>query len=166
MVTKEQERKALAKIEAILAELGEDSYVGMAMKGVIDDAKQNIENDWGMSYYDRWEESEKKLARAKAEMAEQFARAEELEKRCVLLQAAVMTVDEMGDIAGLIADHRYVCFDEKNRTAEKIVEFAEEPQGLAFKEAVANNRRAAANEEKCRLVLEMLDKYEVKVGKL
>lgn len=166
MVTKEQERKALAKIEKILEELGEDSYIATAMEGMIRDAKDNIEYDTAYSMSDRFYTAQQKLYGAEDKIAVLTARVEELEKGNEALKAAVMTVGEIGDIAGLIADHRYVCAAEERRMAEKIVEFAEEPQGAAFKEAVAENRRAAANEEKCRLVLEMLDKYEEKVDKL
>lgn len=50
--TKEQERKALAKIKKIVDELGEDSYIGTAFKGCFEIAETNIENDWGCSLQD------------------------------------------------------------------------------------------------------------------
>ena len=43
--TKEQELKALEKIKKIVADLGEDSYIGMAFEGCFEIAKDNIEND-------------------------------------------------------------------------------------------------------------------------
>ncbi len=43
--TKEQERAALEKIRKIVAELGEDSYIGIAFDGCFEMAEQNIEND-------------------------------------------------------------------------------------------------------------------------
>lgn len=65
MVTKDQERKALEQIRKIVEGLGEDSYIGMAMIGVLEDAKENIENDWACSNYDRWQTAEQKLEQTK-----------------------------------------------------------------------------------------------------
>ena len=47
--TKDQEREALEKIKAILDTLGPDSYVGTAFEGCIEDAEENIENDFACS---------------------------------------------------------------------------------------------------------------------
>lgn len=47
--TKEQERKALARIKKIVEELGEDSYIGMAFDGCFELAEENIENDFACS---------------------------------------------------------------------------------------------------------------------
>lgn len=52
LATKDQERKALEKIRKIIAELGDDSYVGTAFKGCFEIAEQNIDNDWGCSLRD------------------------------------------------------------------------------------------------------------------
>lgn len=49
MTTKEQERQAIAKIRKIVEGLGENSYVGMAMDGVLEVAEQNIEYDAAFS---------------------------------------------------------------------------------------------------------------------
>lgn len=55
MATKEQERKALARIEKIVADLGTDSYLGTAFEGCFEDARENIENDFACSYKNRFE---------------------------------------------------------------------------------------------------------------
>ena len=65
MTTKEQERKALARIRKIVNELGEDSYIATAFDGVWEIAEENIENDFGNSvsfYINKYYESERKLA--------------------------------------------------------------------------------------------------------
>lgn len=49
MTTKEQERKALARIRKIVAELGEDSYIATAFDGTWELAESNIENDFANS---------------------------------------------------------------------------------------------------------------------
>ncbi|EGO65403.1 hypothetical protein [Acetonema longum] len=45
MTTKEQERKALEEIRQIVADLGEQSYLGSAFTGTFDLAEQNIDFD-------------------------------------------------------------------------------------------------------------------------
>jgi len=67
MSSKEEERKALKEIEAILNRLGtvEDSYVCKAMEGCIETAELNIQNDFFCSYKaarDTEAEKAKKLA--------------------------------------------------------------------------------------------------------
>lgn len=55
MTSKDQERKALEEIKAIIERIGGDqSYIGMAFKGCFDIAEQNIINDFGDSWMDRW----------------------------------------------------------------------------------------------------------------
>lgn len=55
MTTKDQEREALEEIKAIVERIGgDDSYIGMAFKGCCDIAADNIENDFGDSWMDRW----------------------------------------------------------------------------------------------------------------
>ena len=56
--TKEQERKALARIKKIVEELGEDSYIGMAFEGCFEVAEENIENDFACSMKQRAEHAE------------------------------------------------------------------------------------------------------------
>lgn len=67
MTTKEQELKALDKIRAIIAGLGEDSYIGTAFDGCLEDAEENIQNDFALSMKDRWQSAEQKLIDAKAD---------------------------------------------------------------------------------------------------
>ena len=64
--TKQQEREALAKIKEIVAGLGENSYVGTALRECFSDAEQNIENDWALSMYDRWQYAEQQNETEKA----------------------------------------------------------------------------------------------------
>ena len=55
MTTKDQERKALEEIKAIVEKVGGDqSYIGMAFKGCFEIAEDNIANDFGDSWMDRW----------------------------------------------------------------------------------------------------------------
>ncbi len=90
MVTKDQERKALEQIREIVEGLGEDSYIGMAMTGVLEDAKENIENDWACSNYDRWQTAEQKLEQTKRGNIELQEKVRTLESRCLELKQQLM----------------------------------------------------------------------------
>lgn len=59
VATKEQERKALEKIRKIVADLGEDSYIGTAFEGCFEIAEENIDNDFACSMKQRAERAEK-----------------------------------------------------------------------------------------------------------
>ena len=56
MTTKDQERQAIEKIRKIVEGLGENSYVGFAMDGVLELAKDNIREDTAYSMKERTEE--------------------------------------------------------------------------------------------------------------
>lgn len=68
MVTKDEERKALEQIKAIIAGLGEDSYVGAAFTGCFELAEQNIENDFLITIESKIEVAEEKAKRAQEEL--------------------------------------------------------------------------------------------------
>ena len=59
--SKEQERKALESIRAIVATLGPNSYLATAFEGCLQDAEDNIEYDAAFSMYARWQDSEKRF---------------------------------------------------------------------------------------------------------
>lgn len=67
-MTKDQERKQLEKIAALIQEAGADSYIGMAFAGCVECAEENIANDWGCSPLDRAEAAEKKLDALRADL--------------------------------------------------------------------------------------------------
>lgn len=58
-VSKDTERAFLNEIKEILEGLGENSYCAMAFEGCVEDAEENIDNDFAFSMKGRWE-SEKK----------------------------------------------------------------------------------------------------------
>lgn len=61
MTTKDQEIKALEKIQKIVADLGEDSYVGTAFEGCFEIAAQNIDWDAACSMKQQRDLAEKKV---------------------------------------------------------------------------------------------------------
>jgi chromosome segregation ATPase len=56
MTTKEQEQEALDQIRKIVESLGEDSYVGTALQGCLEDAQSNINSDIALSMMGRYEQ--------------------------------------------------------------------------------------------------------------
>ena len=67
--TKQQERDALAKIRAMVEELGPDSYLAAAFAGCFDIADQNIEYDFGDSMKVRAESANRDAEKAQKELA-------------------------------------------------------------------------------------------------
>jgi chromosome segregation ATPase len=67
MATKAEERKALEQIRKIIEGLGPDSYIATAMDGMIEDAEENIQNDFAMSMKDRWMTAEAKMTEVELE---------------------------------------------------------------------------------------------------
>lgn len=64
-MTKAEERKVLAQIRKLVESTGENSYIAMAFEGVLEDAEENIENDFGCSWKQRAEAAEKKIEQYK-----------------------------------------------------------------------------------------------------
>ena len=81
MSTKEQERKALEKIEKIIAELGEGSYIGTAFEGCFEIAKENIENDFACSMKQRWETAEQACDMRREQAYKQEEKIKELQAK-------------------------------------------------------------------------------------
>lgn len=78
MLSKDAERKLLAKINALLAEAGPDSYIGMAFRGCAEAAAENIECDFGNSPADSAEHWEGEAHRLEAELAHEKSEADRL----------------------------------------------------------------------------------------
>lgn len=96
--TKAQERKALEQIRKIVAELGEDSYVGTAFEGCFEIAEDNIQNDFANSM----KASLNYVLRQKKEIEEEYMKTREqnrdleddLKKTQVNLEATKATMQD------------------------------------------------------------------------
>lgn len=89
MASKEQERQAIVKVKKIVESMGENSYLGTAMEGVLETAEENIEFDAAFSMKGRAELAEKEASELKAEneglrksLAEMTERFERADARC------------------------------------------------------------------------------------
>lgn len=103
--TKDQEREALAKIKAILESLGPDSYVGTAFEGCIEDAKENIENDWACSMKGRVDDldQENTKLRAKVKILEDKLAESEKDYEAAHAAAHLVADEKDAEIANLKA---------------------------------------------------------------
>lgn len=163
MTTKEQERKALEKIQKIVADLGEDSYVGTALDGALNLAEENIDCDAAFSaryYIDELHRTESKLKEAEEqifalekEMAaqkKQFKQAYEKESRKILSAEDMDAVKTL--VITCIADFK----TDADNAAERIVAEAENPKSVNFQNAVTEHRCALEGVKRYEELLERL----------
>lgn len=119
MTTKEQERKALEQIKKIVAGLGAGSYVATALDGMFEDAEENIENDFALSWKDRAQTAEKRLA----ELTETYNRQiSEMSARRVEAENKLADVEKMLIDARATRDEKANLVNEWRVTWEKEVE--------------------------------------------
>ena len=129
--TKDQEREALEKIKAILDTLGPDSYVGTAFEGCIEDAEENIENDWACSMKGRVDDLDQENTKLRAKVKELEYKLAESEKGYEAAhEAANLVADEKNaEIQRLKAQVQEL--SEKLASAEEALEDANEEAGSA-----------------------------------
>ena len=69
-VSKDTERAFLNEIKEILEGLGENSYCAMAFEGCVEDAEENIDNDFAVSMRGRWEDEREAHEKTRKSMTE------------------------------------------------------------------------------------------------
>lgn len=160
MTTKDQERKALEAIKKILAGLDEDGYVATAMKGVLEDAHDNIENDWAMSRFDAWNNAAHELEDARDEIAklrkELQAANERIDGLIADMNSRTLDDEELGLITAIANDYKSDSDEEMVKAAAEIVAYAEEPDCREFRDAVFRHRMAGTQKTKCTRLLDSL----------
>jgi len=150
-ITKEDERKALAKIKAIVDGLGEDSYVATAFEGCFEIAEENIANDWACSYKQKAESEEKyakkleldnrdlrlSIKKIKEEHSTETTALKEQIKR---FEASFIGAIDLQGLFQLTSEARVEATQQMNDAAELIVQFAEKPDSTDFKRMVRKHR--------------------------
>lgn len=117
IATKDQERKAIEEIRKIVENLGENSYVGAAMEGVLELAEDNIENDFTQSMKESAETAEK--------------RAHELEEENERLKALKATKEKLEEARACILPEEVrqkfyeIAFDKKYKAQAEAMTAAE-----------------------------------------
>lgn len=154
MTTKEQERQAIQKIRKIIEGLGENSYVGTAMEGVLEIADQNIEFDAAFSLKGATESAEKRAAELEEKNSQQadslktlseIVRSKEDEKQ-QLRQQAVAFQKEAQRLC--MTENLYnvvweTVYDKKQEAESKMQVLAEKMANAALEEGTANIKELA-----------------------
>lgn len=89
MTTKEQERQAIEKIRKIVEGLGENSYVGFAMEGVLELAEDNIREDTAYSMKKNAEIAREREDKAEKENKDLKKEVEDLKKTVEKREATI-----------------------------------------------------------------------------
>ena len=97
MTSKEQERKALEQIKTIIESMGKGSYIGTAFAGCVEDAEENIENDFALSMKDRYETSELRNKALTQTLTQADSKIKDLEAKVAELKAHLNESHELGD---------------------------------------------------------------------
>lgn len=177
--TKEQERDTLAAIKKMVEELGPQSYLATAFEGCFQDAEQNIENDFGDSYFRRCESLEKQLDAARQEIeqlrdklsesekdyeaahAAAHAIAEQKDKEIAALRQRILPVDDLTDCRQM-AENLVEELRRKVKAAEAtILEYAEHPETTTFVDAVRERKALAKDIEYYTALAERIRAIEV-----
>ena len=147
--TKQQERDALAKIRAMVEELGPDSYLAAAFSGCFEIADQNIEYDFGDSMKARAESANRDAEKAQKELAAANARIAELEKSRDSMSRELQTLRKQTFAPGLYMSlYDMVSADldgvKKNMAflADGIADNASNPDCDSFKDYVRDYKAA------------------------
>lgn len=159
--TKEQERKAVEQIRAIIATLGPDSYTATALEGCLEDAESNIENDFGDSYKTRFENAKNEIERLKEKLeesvkdyeaaheaahqiaAEKDAVIASLQAQVEALQKQVLSEDDLTDAIQIVKDREAEGEEAMKEAADEIVKYADDPTSEEFTAAVRLHRTYA-----------------------
>lgn len=167
MTTKEQERKALEQIKAIVAGLGPDSYVGTAFEGCFEIAAENIDNDFACSMKQRVEATVVENARLRETINELKAKLSDSEKdyeaaheaahiiadqkdaEISALREKILSDDDLTDCIALIRDRIQVNKEDMGKAEKEIVDFADDPSSTKFQRAVQQHRAAKHSMEYC-----------------
>ena len=125
-MTKDQERKALEKIAAILEETGKDSYLNMTFAGILEQAEENITNDFAGNYKEMYEQARDVIDEMNRDAQGTKQTINELEAKINNLNSQLQQksdrIDELKkevhDMAGEIEENIDKIYDEQKRIEE------------------------------------------------
>ena len=122
-MTKEQERQILKKIDELIKEAGPDSYINTTFAGIVEQAEENINNDWGCNYKQSYETSELQ----RAETLHQLRKEQETTRD---LNEQIKTVTEALEAAqAKIEEYKHRIDDvrtEKNQISSELMKTKDE----------------------------------------
>lgn len=178
VTTKDQERQAVEKIRKIVEGLGENSYVGTAMEGVLEVAEQNIEYDAAFSLKGEVEVDEKRAREAEEENKQLKGLLEEEREKTNNLRAQLTKAQSIANRMTMpmqmyeelikILNERHE--EEENKISEAADRMADSiGEGGGFSEGAADAakeyREHRRKKSVCMSILRMLKRYEDEGGK-
>lgn len=148
--TKDQEREAVEKIRALIAELGPQSYVRTALDGCLEIAECNIENDFGDSWKARAEHYDAEMTEAQQTVVQLRERIKSMEEfRDVTLNKVKNLEAELEaarrrfvptwlykSIWTMLSEDLSDTRERMRELADQMAEHAERPESEAFRNAV------------------------------
>ena len=169
MTTKDQERQAIEKIRKIVEGLGENSYVGFAMEGVLELAEDNIREDTAYSMKESAEIAWERATKAEKENKELKKTVEKREATILELntelcnaraEAKANEVPEelIQEIYCMAYDKEAESIGKMERAADQMTEATiagEDAHGFA-----EEYKKQKENRNRYRKVMEMLDQRE------
>lgn len=163
MATKQEERDTLETIRQMVEELGPQSYLSTAFDGCFEDAESNIENDFGDSMKLRWEYAEAQLKSAQERIASLETEKrlmqetiDRLQRQNEELEARTLQGTDLAHLTRLAEADLKASEERRDAAAAAIVEYADNPSGEQFQQAVTDHRNATASVEAKQERLERL----------
>lgn len=93
-MTKEQERQILKKIDELIKEAGPDSYINTTFAGIVEQAEENINNDWGCNYKQSYETSELQRAETLHQLKKEQETTRDLNEQIKTISGALEAAQE------------------------------------------------------------------------
>ena len=176
MMTKQEERAALAKIEKIIKAAGPDSYIGMAFAGCCEIAADNIENDFGNSLKytaEKWmhnAETEHDMRLRAEDECDRLGRAIDSKADEIKTLRQQLNAERSKQLPADLYKLVWLAVDSHIERAnrriaecvENLVQFAEAPKDIAVAHALAALSEAHAKKAQYTQLLEQLEAYEPK----
>ena len=174
--TKEQEREALEKIKAMVAELGPQSYLATAFEGCFEDAEQSIEDDAAYSMKARLEIQAQRaidrgheVDRLKADLAAAQSKIETLQgqfdfasQHIKKLERQQLPEELRRDLWVMVTSEAEASRARMAEAADKMAAGADNPGCVLFKESVARYRAEKTRAEEMEQRANALDALEPK----
>lgn len=174
--TKEQERETLEQIKAMIAELGQQSYLATAFEGCFEDAEQNIEDDAAYSMKARLDiqaqraiERGHEVDRLKADLAAARSKVETLQGQFDFASQHIKKLERQQlpeqlrrDLWVMVTSEAEASRARMAEAADKMAVGADNPGCILFKESVACYRAEKARAEAMEQRAAELDALESK----
>lgn len=147
-MTKAEELKVLDKIEALIKSAGDDSYIEMTFKGIVDIARGNIENDFGNSPVEDLETMRKNFHKMDEIAKSAFADLDSLREDFDELAGAYR------EAVGVCRVASYYIHGEKNRLLNVVDNLPDDADDGQIGAAVRAHKQAKEAGRRCGEVLD------------